>query len=290
MALNNELVVISGYSGAGKTSVARILEDLGFFVIDNLPPQFLDSLLELAGQNDSLLKRIALVIDAREASFLHIFLQKWQVLSPNYKKTLIFIKASNNTIVNRYQESRRLHPLDNGCGIINALEKEIILLKPIEELAQNTITTDNLALNELKELIKNHLSLTSLDLSVNIVSFGFKKGLPLSLDLCFDVRFLKNPYYHPLLKHKTGLEKDVIEFIMQQENAKTILDKITDMIHFLYPLYKKEAKSSLTIAIGCTGGQHRSVCLAQNLYDRLKPIINVLKIEHRDLFLTNKNE
>lgn len=286
MQLTNELVVISGYSGAGKTSAARILEDLGFFVIDNLPPQFLDSLIELALQNDSVLKRLALVIDAREASFLHIFLQKWQKLN-NCQKKLLFIKASDTIIINRYQESKRLHPLDDGCGVINALAKEISLLKNIEDLADKIITTDNLSINQLKEEITNSLNIKSLELSTKIMSFGFKKGLPLNLDLCFDVRFLKNPYYHPALKNKTGLDKEVIGFIMQQENAKIMLDKITDMINFLYPLYEKEGKSSLTIAIGCTGGQHRSVCLAQNLYDKLKNSINNLKIEHRDLPLNH---
>jgi UPF0042 nucleotide-binding protein len=282
--MKKELVVISGYSGAGKSSVARILEDLGFFVIDNLPPQFLGNLLDLAQKNKKKLNKIALIIDVREALFLNIFPKKWQDINEQtYNKKLIFLTASKSSIIARYQETKRIHPLDTGCGIDEALAKEQELLKTIHSLASHTIKTDSLNTHELKNLIKSQFLPEYLGPKVSIISFGFKYGIPLNLDLCFDVRFLDNPYYHQTLKAKTGLEKEVYDFVINQEPAKIFFEKMLSMLLFLYPHYEEEGKSNLTIAIGCTGGKHRSVAIALALSEELGKKIKNIRVEHRDI-------
>ncbi len=282
--MKKELVVISGYSGAGKSSVARILEDLGFFVIDNLPPQFLGNLLDLAQKNGQKLNKIALIIDVREALFLNIFPKKWQeIKEQTYNKKLIFLTASRPSIIARYQETKRHHPLDDGCGIDEALDKEQELLKTIKSLATHSIETDSLNTHELKSLIKSKFLPEDLGLNINIISFGFKYGVPLNLDLCFDVRFLDNPYYNQALKTKTGLEKEVYDFVINQEPAKIFFEKMLTMLLFLYPHYEQEGKSNLTIAIGCTGGKHRSVAIALALLEELSKKIKNIRVEHRDI-------
>lgn len=278
-----EIVVVSGRSGAGKTIAGRALEDMGYFVVDNLPPQLLNELLSISNSSQEK-KRLGVVIDVRETEFLQLMPKKWQELDhKNYSKKLLFLDASDQQLIDRYQETKRRHPLDDGCGIREALALEQKMLGPIKELATKEIFTDRLNGHELKNLIKKEVLGRIEKLNLTLMSFGFKHGVPSELDLCFDVRFLANPYYRPDLRPKSGLDQEVYDFVLSLSAAKIFLDKTTNLIEFLYPLYQEEGKSSLTIAIGCTGGQHRSSALVEALKIKLGQKIDNVKVNHRDI-------
>lgn len=285
MSFLQEIVVVSGRSGAGKTTASRALEDMGYFVVDNLPPQLLPDLLTLASASRERIEKIAVVIDVRETEFLEEMPKKWRELNDTkYLKKLIFLDATDQQLIDRYQETKRRHPLDNGEGVRAALKLEQQLLEPIREIATREIFTDKLNSHELRNLIKHELmALKDNHLNITLMSFGFKHGVPSELDLCFDVRFLTNPYYRLELRRKSGLDKEVFDFVVALPAANQFLDKISDLIDFLYPLYREEGKAGLTIAIGCTGGQHRSTSLVEALKTRLAPKYEHMRIVHRDL-------
>ncbi len=285
MSFLQEIVVVSGRSGAGKTTASRALEDMGYFVVDNLPPQLLPDLLTLASASRERIEKIAVVIDVRETEFLEEMPKKWRELNDTkYLKKLIFLDATDQQLIDRYQETKRRHPLDNGEGVRAALKLEQQLLEPIREIATREIFTDKLNSHELRNLIKHELmALKDNHLNITLMSFGFKHGVPSELDLCFDVRFLTNPYYRLELRRKSGLDKEVFDFVLALPAANQFLDKISDLIDFLYPLYREEGKAGLTIAIGCTGGQHRSTSLVEALKTRLAPKYEHMRIVHRDL-------
>ncbi len=280
-----KVIIISGRSGAGKSTAARALEDMGYFVVDNLPPQLLDNLLSLSEKGTNKIKNIAIIADVRESDFLHDLPSKWHGLdNKRYQKILVYLDASEKILIERFQETKRRHPLDDGCGLRASLKLEEKLLEPIRSLATKIINTDHLSGHELRNLIKNNLfdeQFSSLNLS--LLSFGFKYGVPAELDLCFDVRFLKNPYYDSKLRFQTGLNQEVFDYVLALPEASIFLEKIIDLIEYLYPLYQTEGKSNLTIAIGCTGGRHRSVTLVEALAQRLQTKIDHLRVEHRDL-------
>jgi len=280
-----QIIIISGRSGAGKSTVARALEDMGFFVVDNLPPQLLDDLLSLAKSSPDKIHKVAVIVDVRETDFLKLLPKKYQELeNTGYSKTLLYLDASEQKLIDRYQETRRRHPLDDGSGIRAALALEHELLSPIRKIATKEIITDKLNAHELRQLIQ--ISLTNnqkQDLPITLMSFGFKYGVPSELDLCFDVRFLKNPYYEPELKPKSGLDKEVYDYVLSLPHAIEFLNKVVAMIEYLYPLYRLEGKSSLTVAIGCTGGRHRSTSLVEAINKRLHHKIDRIRVEHRDL-------
>lgn len=272
--------MVSGRSGAGKSTVSRALEDMGYFVVDNLPPQLLLNLMELTSN-----KKIAVIIDVRETEFLELVPKKWHDIDEEkYLKRLIFLDASDKQLIDRYQETKRRHPLDDGCGIRGALALEQNLLKPVREMACIEVFTDNLCARELSSLIKQRIMGDGKNyLDLTLMSFGFKYGIPLELDLCFDVRFLSNPFYISHLRNKSGLEKEVADFVLALPQATEFLDKLIGMIDFLYPQYCQEGKSSLILAIGCTGGRHRSVAIIENAKIHLMDKIDRIRVEHRDL-------
>lgn len=285
MSSTRQIIIISGRSGAGKSTVARALEDMGFFVVDNLPPQLLDDLLSLAQSSPDKIHKVAVIADVRETEFLKLLPKKYQELDyTGYDKTLLYLDASEQKLIDRYQETRRRHPLDDGSGIRAALAQEQELLSPIRKIATKEIFTDKLNAHELRQLIQ--ISLTNnqkQELPITLISFGFKYGVPSELDLCFDVRFLKNPYYEAELKSKSGLDEEVYDYVLALPHATEFLNKLVAMIEYLYPLYRLEGKSSLTIAIGCTGGRHRSTSLVEAINKRLHDKIDRIRVEHRDL-------
>ncbi len=279
-----ELLIISGRSGAGKTTAAHALEDLGYFVVDNLPPQLLDDLLLLTKKSQEKIERIAIIADVRETEFLRELPQKWHEIDESkYKKSLLYLDASEQKLIDRYQETKRRHPLDEGDGVRAALSSEAELLEPIKALATKIIYTDKLNAHELRNLIKDEVGDKNAQVRLSLVSFGFKYGVPSELDLCFDVRFLKNPYYQPHLKAKSGLDKEVSDYVLELPSAGLFMEKLVEMVEFLYPLYQEEGKANLTIAIGCTGGRHRSITLVEELFRRLRHKIDLIRVEHRDL-------
>lgn len=285
MAYLQEIIVVSGRSGAGKTTASRALEDMGYFVVDNLPPQLLSDLLSLASASREKIGKIAVIIDARETEFLELMPKKWRELDDaKYIKKLLFLDATDEQLISRYQETKRRHPLDNGQGLRSALLVEQKMLEPIKEIATKEIFTDKLNAHELRNLIKREMmAFSDHHLNINLISFGFKNGVPSELDLCFDVRFLSNPYYHPELRPKSGLDQEVYDFVLALPSAKKFLDKVVDLIDFLYPLYQEEGKAGLTVAIGCTGGQHRSIALVEALCARFRPKYEGIMVMHRDL-------
>ncbi len=261
--------IISGLSGAGKSKVAAILEDLDFYCVDNMPVVLMPIFAELCLATKGRYDKVALVTDVRgRDSFDELFvsLERMRALGVDYK--IIYIEASNSIILKRYKETRRRHPLDpDGTDVTEAIDREKKLLAPIRDRADYIINTSAFSISMLRHKIldlfadKNDLR----GLTVNVQSFGFKYGLPADADLVFDVRFLPNPYYVPELTHQCGLDEPVREFIFQYEETQEFMKKLTDLVGFLLPHYAEEGKPSVVIAIGCTGGHHRSVAVAEAL-------------------------
>lgn len=278
-------VIVTGMSGGGKRTAMKMLEDVGFYCVDNLPIQLMDKFIELVTMPNSI-QKVALGIDVRtDQNFEDVLKSLRDLKAANYKYELVFMEASDSVLIKRYKESRRLHPLATDGDIAKGIAKERKVLAGVKASADYVIDTTNLLTRELKEEIDrifiNNEAYNSL--MVSIISFGFKHGIPQDADLVFDVRFLPNPFYIDELKHKTGLDKPVQDYVMAFEEANIFLDKLTDMIQFLIPNYVKEGKNQLVIGIGCTGGQHRSVTLAIKLFERLKNQGDYgLTLRHRD--------
>lgn len=266
-------VVVTGMSGGGKSTALKMLEDAGFYCVDNLPASLIEKFVELIATPGSEITKVALGLDVRAGeSFKEVtsILQKEK--EAGYDFEILFMDASDNALVKRYKETRRVHPLASGGRVEEGIRRERDLLSGIKTRADYVIDTSNLLTRELKEeldriFIKNE---EYNSLMITLLSFGFKYGIPADADLVFDVRFLPNPFYIEELKQKTGNDREVRDYVMQFEESRTFLDKLTDMLQFLIPNYVKEGKYQLVVAIGCTGGQHRSVTLANELYDRMK--------------------
>ncbi|MCR5271553.1 MAG: RNase adapter RapZ [Lachnospiraceae bacterium] len=283
-----KFVIVTGMSGAGKSTAMKTLEDLGFYCVDNLPVPLIDKFLELATSGGNEYEKIALGIDVREGSgfeSLSAVLDAWD--EGAFRPSVLFLDADDTTLVKRYKETRRTHPLTGGERVNAGIEEERKLLETIKKRADYIIDTSKLLTRDLRsELEKIFVGDKDYkNLFITILSFGFKYGIPADTDLVFDVRFLPNPYYVEELKHKTGNDKEIRDFVMAHSEAHEFLDKLNDMIEFLIPNYISEGKNQLVISIGCTGGKHRSVTLANELYKRLSGNKQYgLKIEHRDIF------
>ncbi len=278
-------VIVTGMSGGGKSTAMKMLEDAGFYCADNMPVPLIEKFMELIAMPDTEIQRVALGLDVRADQSFEDVNQLVQRLRKTYVFEVLFLEASDKVLLKRYKETIRLHPLSADGDLISGIESERQLLASIRSAADYVIDTTNLLTRELKaELDKIFVSNQNYNsLMVNVMSFGFKHGIPQDADLVFDVRFLPNPFYIEELKQKTGLDKEVQDYVMGFAEAHEFLDKLTDMIRFLIPNYVKEGKYQLVIAIGCTGGQHRSVTLANGLYQRLKDQGDYgLTLRHRD--------
>jgi RNase adapter protein RapZ len=281
------IVVLSGLAGAGKTTAARALEDSGFFVVDNLPPQLIETLITMADRGGAGrgLDRLAFVIDAREMSFLQDFPPAWDRLrSAGHTLLLVFLDCSDDVLVRRFKETRRRHPLDDGGGILAGIHKERALLSDISMRADALIDTRDLSVHDLKRVINERFGdATAPKLRLTLMSFGYKHGLPQELDLCFDVRFLPNPFFVEELRPHSGLEAAVADWVLAQPDAGPFLDRLDDMVTFLLPRFEREGKSYVTVAVGCTGGRHRSPALAFALGARLSAQGIDVRVVHRDV-------
>ena len=280
-------VVVTGMSGGGKSTALHMLEDVGFYCVDNLPVPLIEQFVELIAMPGSEVEKVALGLDVRVDQPFEDAQKALEKLKENgYNFEILFMEAGDSVLLKRYKETRRMHPLSPGGRVEDGIHKERKILQDIKGKADYVIDTSNLLTRELKEeidriFVKNE---EYNSLMVTILSFGFKHGIPADADLVFDVRFLPNPYYIEELKYKTGNDKEVQDYVMDFPEAGIFIDKLTDMLEFLIPNYVKEGKYQLVIGIGCTGGKHRSVTLANKLYERLKNKGNYgLKIAHRDV-------
>ena len=286
-------IILTGLSGAGKSSAMRHLEDLGFYCIDNIPPDLIPNLFHLISNNPEI-EKAALVIDVRNPKFeslLSGLIGRLKEGSENVE--LWFLTARKDVLVKRFSETRRPHPLQKykpGLGIERLIDEEVKLLQPVEGMADRVIDTSDMTPHDLKRLIKEMLSEERRGLQITFLSFGFKFGVPQAIDNLFDVRFLPNPHFVPELRAKTGLDEDVRGYIMSFPESLDFIDRLRDMVSFTIPLYDREGKSYLTYAIGCTGGQHRSVAVAEILAENTVKEFREFNVfvEHRELKIRKK--
>jgi RNase adapter protein RapZ len=285
--MDMRFVIVTGLSGAGKTQAVRNLEDLGYFCVDNLPPTLIPKFAEACYQTDGKIDKIALVIDIRGGQFFDDIFESLSYLKEHYYKyEILFLDASDEVLVKRFKESRRKHPLAPKGRILNGITMERKRLRELKDRADNIIDTSKLATRELREEITKIYSekgQIETELMITVLSFGFKYGLPVDSDLVFDVRFLPNPFYISELKKYSGNDKLVVDYIMGFEQTKKFINKLSDMLEFLIPYYIKEGKRQLIVSIGCTGGRHRSVTIANEIYKILKENGHKVSIDHRDI-------
>lgn len=286
-----EVVILTGMSGAGKSKAVDYLEDLGYFCVDNLPPQLLSNMVRtfLEGRHGEGygIHRLAFVIDVRSAEFFNGTMAALDELTEiGYSYRVIFLDCSDNVLISRYKQSRRNHPMAEKQGIVQALQEERRLLGPIRSIADQVIDTSNLDLRSLRnyiyDLVKRDGDIDE-RLSILIESFGFKYGIPQDSDEVLDVRFIPNPYYVKALRPLCGLDKDVAEAVFSYPETLKWLDLRLDLLDFILPFYVREGKVRLTLAVGCTGGRHRSVALAEELAIRLREKGFHVLIKHRDI-------
>ncbi len=283
---NIQFIIVTGLSGAGRTSISHAFEDLDFFVVDNMPSELIPKFGELCIKSQKKINKVLLVLDIR-GGFTpdELFGSLNELLKMNISYRMIFLDASDQVLVKRFSETRRKHPLANKLILKDAIEKERQLLAPIKEKATFTIDTSKMSVGRLKEMVAKVFAniKDNSNLIVNIVSFGYKHGIPDDADIVLDLRFLPNPFYEPELKHLTGLDKKVADFITAQPISAAFKEKLFDFIDFLLPEYVREGKSKIEIALGCTGGQHRSVFFCELLFSHLSVKNYNVIIKHREI-------
>jgi UPF0042 nucleotide-binding protein len=282
---NIKLLIITGMSGAGKTLAVQSLEDLGFFCVDNLPPVLIPKFAELIEQSKGRIGRVALVIDLRGREFFTALSESLKLLEDQYhiRYEILFLDASDQILVQRYKENRRIHPLAPTGLPLEGIQAERKLLEELKGRADQIIDTSSIRPARLKEhLVARFGSQEKPGISINIVSFGFKYGVPIDADLIFDVRFLPNPHYIEELRPNTGRDTSVYDYVMKWDETKAFLIKLIDMLEFLIPQYQKEGKSQIVVGIGCTGGKHRSVAIAEYLKSTLEQNQSS-RVSHRDI-------
>lgn len=279
--------IVTGLSGAGKSHALRALEDLGYFSVDNLPTMLIPTLAEMATRDESGLDKVAIVVDVREGGFLREFGRVYRKLRamPQIEAKLIFLEASQPTLVRRFSETRRPHPLAPDRSATEGIREERAKLSSIRAMADMIVDTSNLTVHELRDVFMRMSRGTRQrnEMMVNLVSFGYKHGVPVDADLVFDVRCLPNPHFVDRLRHLTGRDRAVVQYMRRHASTKEFIDKLASFLRFALPHYVQEGKSYLTVAIGCTGGQHRSVMMAETLRKSLAEVKNVrVRVKHRD--------
>lgn len=281
-----KLVIITGMSGAGKTIAVQSLEDLGFFCVDNLPPVLIPKFAELIEQSNGKIGKVALVIDLRGREFFTALSESLNYIKDHFTidYEIVFLDATDAVLVQRYKESRRRHPLAPDGMPLTGIQLERKLLEDLKGWATQVLDTSNIKPAQLKErIVARFTNLDQQTLSINVTSFGFKYGIPIDADLIFDVRFLPNPHYVEALRPHTGQDADVYDYVMKWPETQAFLSKLVDMLQFLMPQYRKEGKSQVVIGIGCTGGKHRSVAIAEYLGRIIGASeTETVRVSHRD--------
>lgn len=277
------LVIVSGLSGSGKSSAINILEDLGYYCVDNLPPQLISTFLNLCKKSSTKIEKVALGIDIREGEFLNNIHDEVKILKKSGNKIeYLFLDASDQTLIKRYKESRRIHPLAPKGNLLEGIKKERLALKKIRENSAHVIDTSKLSVHQLKQIVKDIFGKSQKEkLILNFSSFGYKFGIPSDPDIMIDVRFLPNPHFNEKIKKFNGLDLKIKKFVLNGTESRVFLDKLIDFLDFLFDKYILEGKSYLTVAIGCTGGKHRSVVIVEELGKRFKKLNP--NISHRDI-------
>lgn len=280
-------VIITGMSGAGKTSAIHVLEDIGYYCIDNIPPMLISSFISLCEGSNFNTNKIAFVADARSGELVtHLYTEIEKLRRGGKECTVLFLDADDETLIKRYKETRRKHPQGGNGRINDGIRFERNLFSEIKKSADLVIDTSNLLTRELREKVVSYFESHTREyepISVNVVSFGFKRGIPLDCDLVFDVRFMPNPFYEEELRNLTGKTEEVADYALSCESSQQFLEKLTDMLLHLLPLYIEEGKNSLVVGIGCTGGKHRSVAVAEYLKNTLSQQNYYVSVNHRDL-------
>lgn len=279
-----DLTVISGLSGAGRSEAAKAMEDLGWYVIDNLPPQLIEQMIQLALQPGSLISRIALVIDARGGSFFHEAEKALEALRSTLEFRLVFLEADDDVLVRRFDATRRRHPLGEGDDLQSGIREERRLMAWFRDRADLIIDTSRMSSKDLRQKMAAHFGGQGSDeMRTSVVSFGYKYGLPVDADIVLDVRFLPNPHWIDELRPFDGRETPVKDYVMGQEATSVFLDRVRDLLAVLLPGYVEEGRHFLTIAVGCTGGRHRSVVLAEQIADFVREKGFHVTVTHRDV-------
>ena len=281
-----QLIVITGMSGSGKTQAMRFFEDRGYFCIDNIPPILISRLLEVFAHIGENKRKIALVIDMRVGAMINELLDQIKLIRENgYLCELLFMDANDEALVKRYKETRRVHPIKSNGGLLESIKAEREMLSDLYRASDAVMDTSNIKAGDLsKKLHSIYFDTDKKDnLVINVMAFGFKYGMPMDADLVFDVRCFPNPFYVKELKEKTGNDIEVQEYVMNSNESLEFMKKLIDMMKFMIPLYSDEGKSSLTIAIGCTGGKHRSVTMANKLADSLDDLGYIINRIYRDI-------
>ncbi|MFO7964534.1 MAG: RNase adapter RapZ [Desulfobacterales bacterium] len=283
---NLKFTIITGLSGSGKSTAIASFEDAGYYCVDNMPVDLLPKFMELPIESNTEFTGIAFVMDIREKGFVSKYNSIFQLLRKNgYRFNVLFLEADPDILINRYSQTRRNHPLAQGKNLPEAIAYEIELLDDLRNEADTVINTSRYTVHDLKSVIFDlaQKRLLRSMMQINIISFGYKNGVPLNADLTMDVRFLVNPYFEPSLKELTGESPDIQEFILRNEETQQFLIKFLDLLDYLIPLYEKEGKSYFTIGIGCTGGQHRSVTIAFRIAEHLREKGKSVNLTNRDI-------
>ena len=282
-----EILIISGLSGAGKSKAASFLEDMGFYIVDNMPAAMILKVAEFCTVSNGRYDRVALVYDVRTAnSFTEFFEVLDKLKAMDCQCRMLFLEASPETVIKRYKETRRRHPLRDGADSLEeAVRQERALMQPVKDRADYVVDTSRLSTAQLRSELLRLFDTRGekAGMTVNVTSFGFKYGLPMEADLVMDVRFMPNPYYIETLRPKTGLDRDVYEYVFKFQQTKDFMKRLEDLLAFVLPLYAEEGKTSLTLAVGCTGGHHRSVAVTHALTEFIHQQGYPVTENHRDL-------